>query len=531
MSPLFLMITQNCLDRQCPMSRKIENIKVTLEEDLEEKLRRLYPSFSTFKILRKSIDARKKINFIYSVELFEQNEENQEKENSLSPIIWKGQPPIIVGAGPAGLFAALRFTERGIPCILIERGSPAEVRIKKINRFWRYGELDPDDNVCFGEGGAGFYSDGKLMTRIKSPHIPYVLNRIVKFGAPQEILWMANPHVGSDRIRRVLPKLRNYLLEKGCQIYFNHPVSQIIFSNKHFRGVKTKNERTFFSDHLLLAPGHSALDLFYLLKDQDVKLQSKSFALGVRVEHPQTMINQIQYREQAAHPKLEAATYQLTHHNHQLNVGVYSFCMCPGGYVVSSSSESDTAVCNGMSNYHRNSPFANSGVVVTIHNENKEDPFFGFHYARTIEQKARQSVLSAQGKRELPAQRLIDFLDGKLGPTLAHSSPSGVVPIRLDQCLPENITQLLRLGFEKFNHKMKGFISEKAQLYGVESRTSCPLRILRNRDTLESTSHQGLYPAGEGAGYAGGITSAACDGIRSADAIIQNGIRQGIALD
>lgn len=510
----------------------IENLKVGLDEDLEEKLQWLSPGFDTYRIRRQSVDARRphSPHFVYSVELFSPEETPPPKEFPVDKVRFSGSEPLIVGSGPAGLFAALRLVERGIPCQLFERGSPAEKRLLKINRFWRYGELNSEDNVCFGEGGAGLYSDGKLITRIRSPYIEYVMNRLVKFGAPAEIEYLANPHVGSDRIRRVIPKIRQYLLENGCKIHFNTLVSDLIIENSSVVGLVTQNGQRFHSNHVILATGHSAGDIFEVLEKNNVFMEGKSFAMGLRVEHPQKTINRIQYREAAEHPKLGAANYQLTHHNKKDNVGVYSFCMCPGGYTISSGTEADGIVCNGMSNYHRNSPFANSAIVISIDFQKwfGDNLFAGMEFRRKLETEAFRAVQAAGGTKQIPAQKITDFLKERDGETLPSSSPSGVVAVNLSKILPEGLRTPLIHALEKFEKKMPGFISEEGQLHGVESRTSCPIRVTRDKVTLQSLSHKGLYPVGEGAGYAGGITSAAVDGIRAAEAIVQTLAHQSV---
>jgi len=515
------------------MSQKFENIKLDLDEDIKERVERLVPGHSDYRILRESVDARRgyKISKVLSLEIFGPHEKSPQQSFDLDRINYKGAKPLIVGAGPAGLFAALRLVERGIPCVLIERGSEAPKRLLAINRFWRYGELNPEDNVCYGEGGAGLYSDGKLMTRIKSEHIPYIMRRLVEFGAPAEIEYLANPHVGSDRIRRVIPILRKKIIDLGGEIHFNTKLTEIIFEGQRVVGAQTQNGKTFATDHLILATGHSAKDIFSLLQNSDVKIEGKSFALGLRVEHPQKLINKIQYREQAEHPALGSANYKLTHHHYQDGVGVYSFCMCPGGYVLSSGTDEDGVVCNGMSNYHRNSPFANSGIVMSIDFQKWfQKPFEGLEFQHQLERVAKQQVLKAGGTKEIPAQKLTDFLKNKKGEVLKSSSPSGVVPVNFLEILPPQITEKLREGFEQFERKLKGFIGDYALLHGLESRTSSPLRVPRNPETLESVSHQGLYPVGEGAGYAGGITSAACDGIRAAEKILEQVNSQKTAI-
>lgn len=511
------------------MSKIIKDLKVNIDEDLEEKLAWLEPHHGPYRILRQSVDARQKHSphFVYTVELASVNETLKNHEFQIEKVQVKSdfRKPIIIGSGPAGLFAALRFVEHGIPCILLERGSASEKRINGINRFWRYGELDPKNNVCYGEGGAGLYSDGKLITRIKSDHIPYVLNRLVQFGAPPEIQWLSNPHVGSDKIRRVIPKLRKYLIEHGCEIHFDSQVTELIYGNKCVTGVKTIQNQVFNSDHIILATGHSAEDMLDHLMDSNVLVEGKSFAMGLRIEHSQKTINQIQYRQFAEHPKLGSANYKLVHHDKKSGVGVYSFCMCPGGYVLSSGTEKDGIVCNGMSNFNRNSAYANAAIVVSIQHEVlfPNDRTGGLKLRRDLEKKAYQAVHNTGGTKELPAQNLNSFFSGQSAQNKIYntSSPSGVKAVMLNELLPSFMTQKIKEGLEAFNKNMKGFIHEEAKFYGVESRTSCPVRVTRDAHTLESLSHRGLYPCGEGAGYAGGITSAACDGINCADQIIQ----------
>lgn len=518
------------------MSRILQNLQVPLDQSLEESLQWLMPDHGEYRILRQSVDARQrhKPHFVYSVEVAETRDERlKQSQFHLERLSnWNSKEKVlIVGSGPAGLFAALRLVERGIPCVLFERGSDAGQRIKGINRYWRYGELDPRNNVCFGEGGAGLYSDGKLITRIKSPDIAYVMNRLVKFGAPKEIEYLSNPHVGSDRLRRVIPFMRQFLLENGCEIRFNTQIQDLIIENKNVQGVVTEQGEKFYSSHVILATGHSAQDVFDMLHRHEVFMEGKSFAVGLRVEHPQNWVNQVQYRDAAGHPKLGSANYKLTHHDDKTGIGVYSFCMCPGGFVLSSSTEADGLVCNGMSNYNRNSPWANSAVVVTVDHQTHfgNKLFGGLEWRRDLEVKALRAVKEAGGTKQLPAQNLNDFILGKSGSVRKGSSPSGEVPARIDQMLPHFLKTRLIEGFEKFHLKMKGFMSEEAQVYGVESRTSCPIRVTRDETTLQSLSHPGLYPVGEGAGYAGGITSAACDGIKVADRIYQASLSQVLA--
>ncbi len=512
------------------MSKIFKDLKLPVDQELSEHLAWLMPGHGDYRILRQSVDARKKHSphFVYTVEVAEKDEVLTLEKFELTKIAKLPkdfQKPIIVGSGPAGLFAALRLVERGIPCKLFERGSQSADRIKGINRFWRYGELDQRNNVCYGEGGAGLYSDGKLITRIKSEHIPYVLNRLVQFGAPAEIQWLSNPHVGSDKIRRVIPKVREFLQAHGCEIFYNSQVTELLYGEKSVEGILTEKNEKHFSNHVILATGHSAEDMLNHLIEAGVLVEGKSFAMGLRVEHSQKEINEIQYRQFADHPKLGSANYKLAHHDNSSGIGVYSFCMCPGGYVLSSGTEKNALVCNGMSNFNRNSPFANAAIVVSIDHDKLfgSDPMGGMKLRQELETRAFDSVQNAGGTKELPVQNLMSFLKKSDKNVVTDtSSPSGIKAVRLDQLLPEFMHKKLSEGIEKFNESMRGFISGGAKLYGVESRTSCPLRVTRDEQTLESVSHRGLFPCGEGAGYAGGITSAACDGIKCADKIFES---------
>lgn len=508
--------------------RIIQDLEVGLDEDLAEKIAWMEPGHNGYRVLRQSVDARRRhhVHFVYSVEVAGPGETLpvfRFDVPRVSPPPSPHERPVVIGSGPAGLFAALRLVERGIPCRLFERGSESGQRIKGINRYWRYGELDPRNNVCYGEGGAGLYSDGKLITRIKSPHIPYVLERLVRFGAPAEIQYLANPHVGSDKIRRVIPKIREFLRAQGCEIHYDTKIEKIQTQNDAVTGVVTETGDHFATSHVVLATGHSAEDMLRHLREIGVFMEPKPFALGLRIEHPQPMINRLQYRDAATHPKLGSANYRLADHDPKTGIGVYSFCMCPGGFVLSSGTEADGIVVNGMSNFHRNSPFANAAIVVSVDQRHfGEDLFDGLEFRRNLERAAYRASRTLATGRELPAQRVTNFLGESAGDVRPGSSPSGAVAVRLDQLLPKALRQRLGEGLQKFEKQLPGFVSNEGQLYGVESRTSCPVRVTRDAATLQSVSHRGLYPCGEGAGYAGGITSAACDGIRVAEKIVED---------
>ncbi len=502
------------------------NLKLKLNADLESELNKQAPGWVEYKILKKSVDARKKSNIliIYSIDVYFEGETPETQDFKTTKVKFSADPVVIVGTGPAGLFAALRLVESGVPVVIVEQGSETKERLKKINEFWRYGKLSETNNVCFGEGGAGLFSDGKLITRIKSPHIPYVMQRLVDVGAPEEILYLANPHVGSDKIRRLIPHLREKIKALGGEFLFETQMQSLIIKENEVLGIEvidlnTNKNKSIMGSSVILATGHSAMNVYESLKEQNVEMLGQSFALGLRVEHPRDLVNEMQYGNHWEHPNLETANYKLSFQDKAQNVGIYSFCMCPGGYVLNTSTHNGYMGCNGMSNYRRNSPYSNSAIVVTIDYEKYfgEDHFKGLGWRSEVERTFYESVKS----KELPAQNLVDFLSEKESQKLIDgSSVSGAKSAPLHSLLPQNIYDSFLKGIEDFNKKMKGFISEDCLLYGVESRTSSPLRIQRDTKTFESTSHKNLYPAGEGAGYAGGITSAACDGVRIAEQLI-----------
>lgn len=472
------------------------------------------------RVTKKSLDARTRNQFywVYSLEVFLKGEKIEEAFAPFPKLKWNGPPPLIIGAGPAGLFAAWTFLQHGIKPILFERGERTHERMKKISRYWRHGVLDPDSNVCHGEGGAGTFSDGKLITRIKSPHIPRIMRAFVDCGAPEEITYVYNPHVGSNLIRNVIRRMSDDLIFKGADLRFSTRVTELDIAKNCVQGIKLSDGTSIAGSGLILACGHSAGNFFSVLKEQGIHFEPKPFALGLRIEHPQSYINRWQYGENCP-TDLGAAQYKLTAHWEKENIGTYSFCMCPGGYVVSSSTDADGIVVNGMSNYHRNSPFANAAVVVSVATEKipGADVFKMLHFQRGIEKSVFEaSCTLADGKR-IPAQRLEDFLLGREGLVTSRSScPSGIISANLSQLLPKWIYESLHQAFGEFEKKRRGFCHPDAVLHAVESRTSSPVRITRRPDTMESINTEGLFPCGEGPGYAGGITSAAADGIEAA---------------
>lgn len=476
---------------------------------------------STLRIVKKSLDARTRSHFywVYSLEVFLDGENPAPAFEEFPKLGWRGPPPLIIGAGPAGLFAAWTFLQHGIQPILFERGERAHPRMKKISRYWRRGELDPESNVCNGEGGAGTFSDGKLVTRIKSPHIPRVMQAFVDYGAPAEIAYVYNPHVGSNLIREVIRRMGDDLIARGADMRFQTHVEKLHVTSDGVRGVVLKDGSRVDGSGLVLACGHSAGDFFRVLAEQGVRIEAKSFALGLRIEHPQSRINAWQYGEQCNIPGLEAAQYKLATKWDNDSTGVYSFCMCPGGYVISSSTDADGIVVNGMSNLKRNSPWANAAIVASVDCERipSDGAFRMLEFQREIEHRVYSTSAARGESRRVPAQRLEDFLAKRVGHiTTRPSCPSGIVDADLTQLLPKWIIDYLCRGLKGFEKNRRGFLDPDAILYAVESRTSSPIRMTRDVTTLESISTRGLFPCGEGPGYAGGITSAAVDGIRAA---------------
>lgn len=482
------------------------------------------------RVLKRSLDARNRRQFYweYSINVYFDGDAVEAAFEPFPKLTWKSAPPLIIGAGPGGLFAAWTFLQHGIRPILLERGDRTEKRMRKIGRFWRYGELDTESNVCFGEGGAGTFSDGKLITRIKSPLIGRVMQALVDYGAPKDITYAYDPHVGSNLIRQVIRRMSDDLMAKGADFKFNTRVDGLDLSGKAVQGVFLGNGDRIASTGVILACGHSAGDFFRVLHSQGVHFEPKSFALGLRIEHEQRFINQWQYGCEIPPPELGPAQYRLSTYWDQEKIGVYTFCMCPGGHVVSSSTTPDSTVINGMSNYQRRSPWANAAVVCSVadHMIKGDDPFKLMNFQHDIEKKVFLASKELGPAHRIPAQRLEDFLARKIGVIKTKSScPSGIVSADLSKLLPDWIYKHLAEGLTKFDQNRKGFAHKDALLHAVESRTSSPVRMTRDPDTLESINMSGLFPCGEGAGYAGGITSAAVDGIKTALAWIEKFVK------
>ena len=435
---------------------------------------------------------------------------------------------IIVGCGPAGLFAALRCLELGLKPIILERGKDASARRFDLGPILKEGRVIEDSNYCFGEGGAGTFSDGKLYTRAtKRGPVRTIYETLVAHGAPERILIDAHPHIGSNLLPKVVMAMRESIRSAGGEVYFGTKVESFIIHERKMAGVRTTDGREFLSGQVILATGHSARDIYEQLHAQKVQLEQTPFAVGVRIEHPQAQIDSLQYHTPQGQKRsalLPAASYRLA--TKIDNRGVHSFCMCPGGFIVPAATENDEVVVNGMSLARRDSPFANSGMVVTVEPEDTA-PFVSEHgvlagiaFQKSLERAAKQH---GGGGQVAPGQRVTDFLAGKDSTDLPKTSYfPGIIPSRIDQILPEWITSRLRRGLDIFGKQMRGYITEECNLIGFETRTSSPVRIPRDERTLQHSEISGLYPCGEGAGFAGGIVSAALDGMRCAEAAAES---------
>ncbi len=526
------------------MSYRVNNIPLWLDEPetllgerAAEKLGVTPSDLASVRVIRAVLDARKKGSPRY-IHTLEVDFAPGRKPARVPPDVSEVEPsppapeqvrppekwPVIVGTGPAGLFAALGLLERGVKSILIERGKEVVTRRKDVAKLMRDGTLDPESNMNFGEGGAGAYTDGKLSTRINHPMVRKVIEAFAHFGAPDNILVEGKPHIGSDLLPGAVAKLREHLVAHGCVVRFSARVEDLVYADGRVAGVKLSDGEVIDSDRVILAPGNSARELFErFATDGRIMVEPKPFAIGFRAEHPQALINRIQYGSAAEHPKLPPADYKLAEN---LSVdgetrGIYSFCMCPGGIVVPTPTEEGLQCTNGMSNSRRNAKFANAGIVVSVsvadfHREGFHGPLAGLQFQRFWEQKAYEL---GGGGYIAPAQTIPDYLAGrsKHDPGKTSYRP-GIIKTDLNRLLPERHRQSIKEALRGFDRKMRGFISEEGKLIALESRTSTPLRITRG-DDFHSVSLRGLYPSGEGCGYAGGIVSSAIDGLRIAEQI------------
>ncbi|MBV8255261.1 MAG: FAD-dependent monooxygenase [Chitinophaga sp.] len=478
-------------------------------------------SITGYNLLKRSIDARsRQVYFILTIQVFVNEPFHKNEHNAF---VYKELPAnapavLIAGAGPAGLFAALRLLEAGIKPVIIERGKDVRARRRDLAALNKTGIVNPDSNYCFGEGGAGTYSDGKLYTRSnKRGDINRILNIFIQFGADEKIGIDAHPHIGTNKLPHIITAMREQIIQCGGEVHFDQRINHIDIQDGQIKGVKTASGAYFNGQHLILATGHSARDIFIMLDQQHILLEAKPFALGVRVEHPQELIDSAQYHCALRGEYLPPASYSLVE---QVDGrGVFSFCMCPGGIIAPASTDPGELVVNGWSPSKRNNPFANSGMVVSIEASDFQ-PFAdkgnlaAMYYQREVEIAAFNA---GGGKFVAPAQRMTDFVNGKVSASLPECSyVPGLNSVNLREVLPATVHTRLAGAFKAFGKKMKGYYTADAVLVATESRTSSPVRIPRENDTLEHPQVKGLYPCGEGAGYAGGIVSAAMDGERVA---------------
>lgn len=527
------------------MAIRVSNINLGIDDDLNiledkvcKKLNISKDSINKLIIIKKSIDARKKnnIKFNYCVDIFCDKEkkilskihdkdvkveEIKDVEDLKSGTQELKNRPVVVGFGPAGIFAALTLARQGYKPIVYERGEDVDNRTKTVEKFWNSGVLNLESNVQFGEGGAGTFSDGKLTTRIKDHRCAFVLDELIKAGAPEEIKYESKPHVGTDLLKGVVKNIREEIKSLGGEVNFNSKLHNIVYEEGNLKSIIV-NGKEIPCTALVLAIGHSSRDTYEMLCKEKVSMEAKAFAIGVRIEHPQELINISQYGDNHKHPKLNAADYRLTYQSERLNRGVYSFCMCPGGIVVAAASEEGRLVSNGMSYYARDLENANSALVVTVSPEDFEgdSPLRGMEFQRHYESLAFKL---GGGDYKAPVQLVGDFMNDRPSTKLGKVTPSytgGYEFKELKNCLPEYVVEALKEGINNFDNKIKGYAREDAVLTGIETRTSAPVRIHRDKN-LESVNVCGLYPTGEGAGFAGGIISAAVDGIRVAEQIIE----------
>ena len=496
----------------------------------------------SLRVIRKSVDARRsrppRFVYLLAVRIPEGTPFSVDEtiagvtvaEEPDAPVVGQAGPsaagfpapvrrPVVVGCGPAGIFAALTLAQKGIPVLLLERGKTLSDRLVDVHSFWEKGILEPESHVHFGEGGAGTFSDGKLTSRIKNPYTGWLKRVMVDMGAPSDILVDARPHIGTDRLREVVVNLRNRLIEMGCEVRFGSRVTDFVIRSGRLVGIVVNGSEDIRTDHLLLAAGQSADDTYERLAEGGAELAPKPFAMGLRVEHPQEVIDEIQYGPWAGHSDLPPADYFLTAGIKAQDRSVYSFCMCPGGLVIGCSAREGGVITNGMSRFHRDSPYANSAVVVNVRIEDLggEGPLAGLAFRRHWE---RRAFLAGGGNHFAPVERLTGFLAGGKGaPVERCSYRPGLRDADLRDVLPVFVGEALKRGFAEFERKMPGFITREATLIGVETRTSSPLRIVRGENG-QSTTVAGLFPCGEGSGYSGGIVSSALDGVRAAERLI-----------
>jgi uncharacterized FAD-dependent dehydrogenase len=476
------------------------------------------------RVLRKSLDARKRpIHYNLLVDLFIEEQVAERDFNFDFKNVAHAPHVVIIGAGPAGLFAALKLIEQGIKPIIFERGKGVRERRRDLALITRHNTVNPESNYCFGEGGAGTYSDGKLYTRsTKRGDVKRILELFVKHGADECILYEAHPHIGTNKLPNIITAIRDTILHFGGEVHFNSKLTDMVVKDNAIAAVVINQNQTVETKHVILATGHSARDIFELLHKKNILIEAKPFALGVRIEHPQALIDSIQYKCDNRGPFLPAASYSIV--NQSLGHGVFSFCMCPGGIIAPAATAPGEIVVNGWSPSKRNNAFANSGLVVSIDTKdfdkyNDYGPLAALKFQQSVEQKCFSVTQSLQA----PAQRVLDFVNKKHSNQLPDCSYiPGLQSHHLDDVLPTFVAASLRDALQAFGKKLKGYVSNDAVMLATESRTSSPVRIPRGKETMEHPQIKGLIPCAEGAGYAGGIISAAIDGENCAMAVVKN---------
>ncbi len=501
------------------------NIYKSMEKAVAQTIRVPREKINFITVLKRSIDARKaKVQFRLKVKVYTHESHPTEEISTEDKYkyVQNADPVIIAGSGPAGLFAALRLLELGLKPIIIERGKDIHLRKYDIADLSREQKVNPDSNYCFGEGGAGTYSDGKLYTRsTKRGNVNDILQKLVAHGVSTDILIDAHPHIGTDKLPSIISNIRETIINHGGEFYFEKRIVDFVIKNNIINGVIDQTGCVYEGKAVILATGHSARDIYELLNTKQILIEAKPFALGVRIEHPQQIIDSIQYHSKSRGQFLPAATYQLV--TQVEGKGVFSFCMCPGGIIVPSATKEGQIVVNGMSNSRRNSPYANSGMVVSVELSDlkayqSHSALAGLKFQEDIE-KAAFNAGGGNGQIA-PAQRMTDFVDSKVSANLNPTSYTpGLTSAAVHEILPSFVTTRLQQAFVTFDKKMKGYLTQQANIVGVESRTSSPVRIPRDAETMQHIQIKNLYPCGEGAGYAGGIISSALDGVAVAEKI------------
>jgi uncharacterized FAD-dependent dehydrogenase len=519
----------------------ISNVRIPVEKDgvdeyvkaASQKLNISEDNIQFNKILSKSLDMSSKEQFYYEISIVVSTPDSFDNRENFPVYIEKikaerkstniMERPVIIGFGPAGMFAALELIDHGIKPLIFERGKKIEERSMDVQRFIKERALDPESNIQFGEGGAGSYSDGKLFSKVKnSQYANKVLDTYIKFGAPEEIGYVGKPHLGTDVLCRIVKNMRSYILERGGEIHYSSKMTDMLISDGKALGVVINGSMEYRSSIIYLALGHSARDTFEMIHKKGIAIEQKPIFVGVRVEHPAEIINLIRYgNKYKDFPGIGAANYSFTYTNRKTGRGVYTFCMCPGGEVINASSEEGLMVVNGMSYSGRSSAFSNSALVVTCHTDDyrSTDPLAGIEFQKDIERKAFNA---GGGRWEVPAQNLVDFLCGSISVGLNKNSyKMGAVSVNMNEIFPAFVNETLLTAFNKWKEDYPLFVSNHAILLGAETRTSCPVRIKRT-EKYESVNIKNLYPIGEGSGYTGGITSSAADAIKAVECSLIN---------